>query len=188
MLYVLMILSGILLGLLTGGKLSNLVEFKLEKAWIVMLAFILLVTVRIAGMKFYVLNEYAMIANGLVAIILFIGLWYNRYYAGIWLIGAGSFMNALIILLNDGKMPVGVKVALKAGVVPEIVKSDIRHFVFYKSSEVKLSFLADVVYLPGFIGYGMPIVSIGDLIIAAGLAVLMMQIVRNKRVGNPTVQ
>nr|WP_243467051.1 DUF5317 family protein [Acetivibrio straminisolvens] len=66
----------------------------------------------------------------------------------------------------------------KAGVkeVTEMILSgaDNKHVVI--SSTTKLKFLADVIYLPGFIGKGMGVVSIGDLVVALGLFIFIFEL------------
>ncbi|GAE87108.1 hypothetical protein JCM21531_453 [Acetivibrio straminisolvens JCM 21531] len=52
--------------------------------------------------------------------------------------------------------------------------ADNKHVVI--SSTTKLKFLADVIYLPGFIGKGMGVVSIGDLVVALGLFIFIFEL------------
>ena len=75
-------------------------------------------------------------------------------------------------------MPVGLEAMQKAGIqaVTDAVLSgsDNKHIVL--SETTKLGFLADIIYLPGVLGWGIGVLSIGDAIVALGLFIFVFQL------------
>jgi len=96
----------------------------------------------------------------------------------LWFVGLGASLNALVMLVNGGRMPVSLEAMQKAGIkeVTEMIMSgaDNKHAVI--SSTTKLKFLADIYICPVFIGQGMGVVSIGDLVVALGLFVFVFEL------------
>ena len=45
----------------------------------------------------------------------------------------------------------------------------------------RIPILADIISLPGFLGLGMPVISIGDIIVAVGVFLLCLQFVIKPR-------
>lgn len=51
-----------------------------------------------------------------------------------------------------------------------------------KGAATRLAFLGDIVPMPGILGYGTQIVSIGDIITAAGVFYIVLEIIRRKKI------
>jgi len=180
MLYVLALVLGIIVGIIAGGKLSNMLNLRFEKAWIIILAFALQVTAQILSLKGVdFTSRYSFIITGLVYILLFAGFWFNKQYLGICILASGSLLNALVMMVNNGKMPVSIKVAEAMGMSSEALR-DGKHFID-SAGTARLGFLADTIHLPAYIGFTMRAVSIGDLIIVAGLFLIIFEVITNKR-------
>lgn len=184
MLYIIAIGMGILLGWLAGGKIINLADLKFEKAWLVVVAFLIQTTAQILGVRgFAFISDYSMILQGIVFCLLLIGFWYNRKYIGIWFIAAGCLINALVMMLNGGKMPVDVNIMKKLGAAPEIIEQvkmgiDGKHTIITEST--RLVFLSDIMSPPPVLNWLMKIISIGDIIVLFGLFVLIFEAVNKK--------
>jgi hypothetical protein len=181
MLFIIAAILGMVWGVAVGGRLSNLLDFRIKKSWIILLAFTLMTITRLLGLRCPQVNDYAIANHILVYALMLICLFFNRHYFGIWFIGTGCLLNAFVMLVNGGKMPVSESSAIKAGIVLDSVNRDIKHILFYKGEDIKLSFLSDIIYLPGVTGIGMRIVSIGDLIVAIGILFIMFGIVRKNK-------
>lgn len=181
MLYLILFILGCLAGIIAKGKMSNFIDFRLEKPWLVILSFLILTVFQIAGRKLDFLHQYAIVINCFTFGLLLIGFWFNRFYVGIWFVAAGCFLNATVVALNNGKMPVSLELVKRISNGQEMIKNDIRHFVFESSSSIKLPFLADIIYVPGIYGMGMNIMSAGDMFVAIGLFTLAFEIVKGKR-------
>lgn len=186
MLYILAIAAGIGMGVLAGGSASALLDLKLKKFWLILLAFALQTLAQVAGGKGLVESELLiMLFYGVSYFLLFMGFWFNRRYLGIITMGAGCFLNALVIMLNNGRMPVSMEALEKAN-LKEAIKllesgSDVKHSVMNEGT--RLGFLADITYIPYFPGFLMRVVSVGDLVVTAGLFIFMYEIVRGKNGG-----
>lgn len=183
MLYFVAITLGIAVGMLTGGSISNLFNVKFEKVWLIMSAAIIMTASQILGKRLYFISGCALAIQGVVFSLMLAGLWFNRKYLGIKVIGLGCFLNALVIMLNNGKMPVSYDALAKANLAAETLEGDFKHYIVDLSQGVKLAFLADAINPPLFLGYLNKIVSIGDLVVAAGLFLLTMQIAAGKKIG-----
>jgi len=122
--------------------------------------------------------KFSFLIQAVVFVLLLFCFWFNREYIGLWFVGLGASLNALVMLVNGGRMPVSLEAMQKAGIkeVTEMIMSgaDNKHAVI--SSTTKLKFLADIIHLPGFIGQGMGVVSIGDLVVALGLFVFVFEL------------
>jgi len=107
MLYLIAVLLGVLLGIAAKGKLSNVLYIKLEKIWIIILAFAIQTGLRVLAMRGFEIGVMPATAiQGMTFCVLLLGFWFNRRYIGMCIVGAGCFMNGLVMTLNGGLMPV----------------------------------------------------------------------------------
>jgi len=185
MVYILSITLGIVVGIILKGKVSNILNLKFEKVWIILLAFMIQVTAQILGYRgFDVITGNIFLIQACVFCLLFLGFWFNRQYLGILVIGAGGFLNAVVMMLNGGKMPVSLDVLASANLTEAIdmLKSglDNKHAIINEST--RLGFMADTIFIPGFPGLLMRIVSIGDLIVIAGFFLLLVEVVSGRTI------
>lgn len=182
MLYITVIFSALLIGIVISrirGRRPSINNIKLKKSWLLLPSLALQILSGIAeakGLKFNI--PVALIVNSAVFGFVFLLVWANRRYIGLWFIGLGALSNALVMVFNGGRMPVDISLlgdkAYLAEYVDLIVKgADNKHVVINVAT--KLPFLADVICIPGFLGLGMPLISIGDIIVAVGLFVLCLQ-------------
>ncbi|HHW48965.1 MAG TPA: DUF5317 domain-containing protein [Clostridiaceae bacterium] len=183
MLYILPIVLGFAMGIAMKGKLGNVLNFRLEKAWILLLAFVIQAGAQIMSFNGLTgINDYTVIIQGCVIILLLIGFWYNRKYAGIIIMSFGFFLNAIVMMLNGGKMPVSYDILQKNNLREALdlllAGRDSKHALIDENT--KLWFLSDVIYMPGIFRYAGGLVSIGDLVIAAGIFVLVAEVVSNR--------
>lgn len=186
MLYVLAIVFGAVVGLAAGGKLSNILNFKLEKMWIILIAFAVQISSQILcynGFKFFADNS--LIIHGLVFLFMFIAFWANRHYLGVLLVGIGCVLNALVMMVNGGKMPVDPKVIEAAGLPAEAIQVissglDSKHILIDETT--RLTFLADIIHPPSFLGILMQVVSIGDLVVGVGVFILAFEVITGRKI------
>ncbi|MGH2751478.1 MAG: DUF5317 family protein [Actinomycetota bacterium] len=89
----------------------------------------------------------------------------NRALPGLVIAAAGLVMN-LAVISSNGAMPVSADAARAAGAERiEISESALKHELL--DDDTRLGFLADIIPLPG-----LGVWSLGDFVLAAGLAVL----------------
>ncbi|MGI6777667.1 MAG: DUF5317 domain-containing protein [Acetivibrionales bacterium] len=176
--YIIAVILGCAASLATGGNIGNIFNFKIKKLWILLAAFFIQIASQILcynGFKFFTNNS--IIIHGLVFFMLFVVYWFNRHYLGIIAVGAGTVLNALVMMANGGKMPVELKV-IPAEVPAEAVQAissglDSKHVLIDEAT--RFAFLSDIIYLPSFFGIWMRVVSIGDLIVVMGIGTLVFE-------------
>jgi hypothetical protein len=171
LLIIAMTVLGILTVPLAGGQLRRLADVRFDRGWTLAaaLGLQLLATsvwptmpttaARIAHMVSYALAGWFLVAN--------------RRYVGLWIVAAGTAMNALAIALNKGVMPASAAALHRAGIIETTA-----HFA--NSTPVphpRLQILGDVLAVPK----GWPLAnvfSIGDVVIVVGAVVTIYAICR----------
>lgn len=188
MLYVIVIFAALLIGVAVNrfnGSWINFSNIKFEKSWLLLPSVILQIISSIAEVKGHRFGTLTtMIVNGTIFSFVFLVIWFNRRYLGLWFIGLGTLLNALVMMFNGGRMPVDISLLGNEAYMSEALElilkgADNKHVAI--DSTTKIPFLADIHSLPGFLGLGMPLISIGDIIIAAGLFFLCLQFVLNPK-------
>lgn len=160
MIWVVAIVLGVGLGLITGGRITNLARLRFRWPWLILAAVAVRAAVlltplsRVDGAQYlYVLALAAIVAWTIV---------HFKLLPGVWLVTVGSALNLLVIVANGGRMPV----------TPEFATSLARHGTMGQytimGAQTHLNLLGDWISL-----YPVPeVYSIGDLVIALGLAIL----------------
>jgi hypothetical protein len=159
------LICALAVGLALGGHLTRLGHLPLRYGWLVLVAVAIQAGGAFAGGSLYPVG--LAVSAGLVAVFL-AG---NRGVRGTGLVALGLMANALVVGLN-GAMPVSAHASGKAGVSTQdlLAGTDPRHEL--ASSATRLRQLGDVipVLLPGHA----EVVSPGDVLVAAGLAQLIV--------------
>lgn len=155
-----------------------------ESTWLVVA--IALFALQQIAIRTFALNGASGIARRAIflsttAILMLIALRYRRYF-GAWLIAAGIGLNLIPMIVHGGLMPVSYEVVHKSGAFPEITPADVGHQlsngkdIVLNSKDISLPWLADryIVTLPG---YGTNIYSLGDFVLFAGIALVIVQLI-----------
>ncbi len=181
MLYAVAVLAGICAGVFAKGRLSNLITIRFEKKWLILLAFAVQALTQVLGVNGVKwVSEYSVIIQIAVYFLFIAALWVNRHYKGILVIGLGCALNVLVMMVNGGRMPVDEGLlAASDQVLFERLMNDGKHVA--KGAATNLAFLGDIIPMPGILGYGTRIVSIGDIITAAGVFYLVFEVMRGKK-------
>ena len=166
---------------LTGGRLGRLAEVRFRAPWLALGGLALQVLV---VSVFPDLPGWAAITLHLAsyaAVLVFI--WCNRSLPGLWLVGIGGLSNLVVIAANGGVMPASADALRTAGRTATEEG--------FTNSEVirdpQLEFLGDVLPLPSWMPFA-NVFSIGDVLIAVGVFVLVHGICRGPRahiIGGP---
>ncbi|MCR4434889.1 MAG: DUF5317 domain-containing protein [Clostridiales bacterium] len=182
MLYLIALTLGIFLGILAKGKISNLMKIRFNKIWIILLAFLIDILSQVLAYRgFDFTVRYSFAISALKFCLLAVGFWVNRHYLGMLVIGAGCLLNALVMMLNGGRMPVDeglLKTIIPDARIISALARDGKHVM--ANGDTRLFFLSDIFHPPGFLAIGAQIVSIGDLIVVAGLFLMIFQVVWGK--------
>lgn len=183
MLYLIAIILGIILGIIAKGRFFNLLNTEFKKVWIILLAFAIEILAQILALKGYAfILKYSFIISGIKFCLLAIGFWFNRHYLGMLVIGAGCLMNALVMMVNGGKMPVDgnlLNAIVSDKALLRKLAQDGKHFIANETT--KLAFLSDIIQPPGILGIAARIVSAGDLVVTAGLLLVVFEATAGRR-------
>ena len=156
---------GLLAGLLLGGHLGSLGELRFRLAWLAVAGYLLqsvLFVPRVGrlvgdlGPLLYVLTNIAVLAAILA----------NRRIRGIPLVAFGAALNLLVIGLNGGFMPADHGAYAAAGMAID------GYWNVQFVVDPVLPFLGDWIVLPSWLP-GTNVISLGDVAIAAGLALVV---------------
>ena len=166
------LLVAIVVGWLSGGSLDRLGHVPLSSRRLVWGAVVAQIVGTFVGGPVYPLG--LAVSAGLV-------LWFlarNRGVRGTGLVALGLLSNALVVGLN-GAMPVSVEAAGRAGTTTQniLTGQDQRHELADQHS--RLRFLGDVIPVPA--PWRPEVVSPGDVLVAAGLAQLVLLGMRTGR-------
>jgi MFS family permease len=170
------IVLGLVLGLLLGGRLENLAAVRLRHLNLLFLAVIIRFGTEL-GLQLLAPIEAAaplvlprLLLFGLAYGLLLFVLWKNRTYPGMALAFVGIAMNALVIMVNAGRMPVWQAAFDASGLTGEI--STVLHKPLESANAIEflltLGPLGDIIPIP--IWPVQNVASLGDVFLTAGLA------------------
>lgn len=167
------LLVGLLLGWLAGGTLDRLGGVVLRRRRLVAAALVVQLTGSLVGGPAFPL---ALAASAVLAVAFLAA---NRGLRGTGLVALGLLANALVVLAN-GAMPVSRAASARAGVQDPVAGLDLRHEPADRTT--RLPVLGDVVPVP--LPLRPEVVSPGDVLVAAGLAQLVVagMLARRQRV------
>jgi hypothetical protein len=158
---------------LTGGRLGRLAEVRFRAPWLAIggLAVQVLVVSVVPDLPGWAATTLHLVSYA--AVLGFV--WSNRSLPGLWLVGLGGLSNLVVIAANGGVMPASADALRTAGRSPTEEG--------FTNSEVlddpRLGFLGDVLPLPSWMPFA-NVFSIGDVLIAVGVFVLVHGICRGR--------
>ena len=166
MLFVAAILVGLVFGVLTGGRVENLAKVRFR--WPVLVLAALLVRALVLAPPFQSIEGAQYVYLLALVVIVAWTNWHWRRIPAIWLVSIGAGLNVVVIAANGARMPVA---SWAAG--PLKSRGTIGQYTLM-SSHTNLNFLGDGISL-----YPLPgAYSVGDVIIALGLAIVVFLAVR----------
>lgn len=165
LLALLVLLVALSIGWAAGGSLAALGELTLRDARLVVVALAVQVLGGVVGGVAYPLGL------ALSALLVLGFLARNRGVRGTGLIALGLLANALVVCAN-GAMPVSARASGQAGVTTQAILAgeDPRHEL--SGAGTRLRWLSDVV--PVVLPWRPEVVSVGDVLVTAGLAQLVV--------------
>jgi len=177
------IVLGLIAGLATGGRLDNLLAVRLRSTLLIFAALALRLGTEAALLRDVALADQLRLPLLATAYgVLVVALWVNRSLPGIGLALVGTLLNATAILVNGGFMPVWDQALAAAGLTPAEIASPI-HFVL--SAEPPLDFLLRAGPLGDVLPVPLPLApnvfSIGDILLAVGLAFFVFASLQRER-------
>lgn len=163
------VVLGAAFGVVTRGKLENLARLRFRWPWLILVALVVRVAILLTPLNTVDGAQYVYLL-GLVVIVAWT-IWHWRRIRGAWLVTLGGALNVIVIAANGARMPVAHESA-----------GSLNHLGTYgqytlMGPRTNLNFLGDWIRL-----YTAPgVLSIGDVIIALGLAIVVFLAVRNPR-------
>ena len=169
--------GALVVAVLIGGDIRRLSQLRVQHIEVLVAAFLAKIGVALLGTSDSPTALYAARPLNLIgALLLLIVSWFNRRIPGAYIFGAGLLSNLLVIATFGGRMPVllpsgfqptpgGSLPSLRAGLDPSHV---------LLTNPRGLWFLGDIFVIPGIVGRA-SLVSIGDLLMAAGVAYLIIR-------------
>ena len=177
MLYVIIIITSIIIGLLRGGELERLFSISVEGVTMFAIALLLRLIVWVfdligaSGISTY--SPYIIVISYFLLIYVSIR---NIKLPGFKYIILGLLLNGFVIMLNGGSMPVLVK----KGVIADanaigLLESGTRVVHSLMNDNTLFAFLGDVIAIPKPFPEA-SIISVGDIMILVGLFILIQKI------------
>jgi hypothetical protein len=165
------LLLGVLIGFARGGSLVHLTELRLRFAWVIAIVFLAQAILFSASGQDVIGNKVAWVLTaGNLALLGVMAA--NWHVAGIKLFGLGLAMNALVMILNGGYMPVSEPAMHAAGLADRVQAiEDVGHS--------QKSRLIDETTTLGFLGDVIPVLAVhkvfavGDFVIGLGVVWLV---------------
>lgn len=167
---------GIIVGKIRGGKLKGLATSLLKFSWLIFLSFALQLAISIMislGHSFFI--EYRMILYVITYVLLFVALFFNMRFQCMWFIMIGAIMNFTAIMMNEGSMPVDMKLLEKLGfknMVNSINMGALSQYIPLEKAGHFTSYLGKRISMPDFYPLSQ-VFSLGDLFIALGIFFLI---------------
>lgn len=165
---------GLVLGLLLGGRIDHLADVRLRFLPLLFLAVIVRFATEAAlGLGVGIADTLRVPLLGAAYGLLLYTLWQNRGYPGLALAFVGTASNALVIVVNGGRMPVWMPAFALSG-LPEPMSSAL-HIPLNPGTTAdflrSLGPLSDVIPIP--IWPVNNVASLGDLFLTAGLGIFL---------------
>ena len=167
MIWLIAIALGLVFGLVTGGSIGRLSKLSFRWPWLIVAVVLIREAVLLTPLGKVAGARYIYVA-ALLAIIAWV-VWHSARVRGIWLVAAGAALNLIVIVANNARMPVAPELA--GAVLP---RSNPGLYTLM-GSQTNLNILGDWIRL----GPIPEAYSVGDVLIALGLAIVVFLAVRN---------
>jgi hypothetical protein len=165
---------GLLVGVALRGSVRGLAQLSFRFGWVVLVGLLVQVILFEGAVAEAVGEMGALLYVGSTAIVV-AAIAANARTPGIPIVTLGAALNLLVIVANGGYMPAGAEAYRSAGVEARDTYSNTRVI-----AEPVLAPLSDVIVLPA----GLPlrnVISVGDLVIAAGTAATIVFAMRGRK-------
>ena len=183
MFLLLALLCGLMVGWARGGSLVRLAHFPLRCSWLILIAFLLQIVAFSPQLESPGWSDRlgpALYISSILVLLLAVGL--NLSLSGMKILGLGLLLNFLVIAANGGYMPVPLDNLARSGMSLRAELLRAKGHLFNSTvltSETRLSFLADIFFLPSWLPFS-NVFSIGDVFIGIGAFILVLQAMRRE--------
>jgi hypothetical protein len=160
---------------LAGGQLTRMGEVPIRSAWLALVALgaqVLVMTIA-PGANQAILASIHIVTYYLIGVFLYL----NRHLPGSMVIAAGAGLNGYTIAMNGGVLPASAAAERVAGLS---VGGGFNNSAVL--AHPHLAFLGDIIPVPGPLPN---VLSVGDLIVFAGMLVLLHRVCGGVRAAEP---
>ena len=176
MLYIIIIVISIIIGLLRGGELERLANISVEGVLLFAIALLLRLGVWALGLMGFTgilsYSPYLIIFSYVLLVFVSIR---NIKLPSFRYIILGLLLNAFVIVVNGGRMPVLVKEGVIENISPtSFLEAETRVVHSLMNNNTLFAFLGDVISIPKPFPDN-SIISVGDIMIFVGLFVLIQK-------------
>lgn len=171
-------LIGLIIGWLRKGRIKNLSRLSLKGWPLILLAVLIQAAIMIdyaASLNFLVVFYPLLYITSFILLIIFFFL--QGKQTGFIIIGFGIFLNLLVIGANGGAMPVDIT-QTPSDIAEQPADGINSPFHTHITDDTKLEFLGDRISIPYRTNH---LLSVGDIIMAFGVAFLIQQKMHKKR-------
>lgn len=181
MLLIAFLIPALVLGLLRGGKVSNLLHMRIRHVYLIFLSALIDYSL-VIWMEYFGAPSQQIVFGAvfLQYLMLLLCLFINRRLPFIWLAALGSFVNYFVIMLNGGRMPLSQEALLHMDTANRVLTllQEGKHITYALiQPDTLFWYLGDIIYVPRpFHAY----ISIGDILLYAGVFLLLQQAVAKK--------
>ena len=170
------IAAALAIAVLVGGDVRHLSQLRIRHIELLLAAFAVKVAVALLGTAHSLAAvSVARPLNVIGAALLLAVVWFNRQIPGALLFGAGLTLNLLAILAFGGRMPVLLpRDADPNSPILAILKGGLDPLHVALQHPQGLWFIGDIFTIPSIGGHS-SLVSVGDLLMAAGVAWLIIR-------------
>jgi len=172
-------LLSIIVGFIRRGKLTNLAHIPLRRIYLFAVP---LALYAVAYLLMRTTNDHILLlctraTNILQYVVLLAAIGVNLHIREMRLMGLGTFLNFLALSVNGGVMPVHPRAVELAGMTAMFDAQRgtelVRHLIM--TPETRLKLLIDIIPLPGYGPHLPEVASIGDVLLAIGIFVLVQR-------------
>jgi hypothetical protein len=166
--------AGLAAGYALGGRLRNLEHLQLRLTWLVVAALAVQLVI-FSPLGDWVPEDASVAVHMASYALLLVFAVLNRGNVGVLLAGGGTLLNAVVITANGGYMPASRRALDLAGLV---TTSATHNNSAVAEHGDHLLVLGDVMAVPGGIPFFSNVFSVGDVLIAVGVALLLATAMR----------
>ena len=172
------VIIGIIIGYLYKGRLKNLLKHPLKYIWLAIIGFLIQILI-FSDIPAFQLGKTSLAIFYLISyIFIFTFIILNRKIPGMIIIGIGTILNAAVIFLNGGYMPVSIESFEKTSIGKNeamlLHEGDTTNNSQAINKDTILPWLGDIFYIPAWLPFS-NVFSIGDILIAFGVCVYFIQ-------------
>ncbi|MCA1706341.1 MAG: DUF5317 domain-containing protein [Actinobacteria bacterium] len=178
-----LLFSGVAIGLLRGGSIERLIDARLRFAALLLAAVAIQVYFAVWPPEWLTRSNavWVYLVSQLLAVVF---LAFNRHLPGVLLVGIGLALNMAVIASN-GAMPVSETASRVAGTEFLTDHRHVEHGLHLRNEildgQTIAPWLSDVIPIPGIA----QVISLGDVVLAAGIFVLVISLMTQRGDGLP---